>query len=62
MFAENNYNGKVPNISLTDEDYNLIALVNRELSGYISVLEKGKLREGNPNDGKYKFQLRIYSR
>ncbi|KAK6634691.1 hypothetical protein RUM43_012093 [Polyplax serrata] len=46
MFCEKNYDFKVPNISLTDDDHELIALVNRELTGYISVLEKGKLRDG----------------
>lgn len=46
MFCEKNYDFKVPNIILTDDDRELIALVNRELTGFISVLEKGKLRDG----------------
>ncbi|EEB11468.1 methionine-tRNA synthetase, putative [Pediculus humanus corporis] len=46
MFCEKTFDSKIPNMNLTDENYELVALVNRELHEYISVIEKGKLREG----------------
>lgn len=46
VFAEKFYQSVVPEINLTQEDYQLIALVNRELSCYITALENGKLRDG----------------
>ncbi|KAL0268339.1 UNVERIFIED_CONTAM: hypothetical protein PYX00_010318 [Menopon gallinae] len=46
VFAEKNYDSKVPEMNLLKEDFELIALVNRELTGYITALEKGKLRDG----------------
>ena len=52
MFCEKTFDSKIPNMNLTEENYELVALVNRELHEYISVIEKGKLREG-----KYYFTI-----
>lgn len=46
VFAEKNYNSIVPDINLIDEDYLLLARVNKEIADYISVIENGKFREG----------------
>lgn len=46
VFCEKNHGSKIPKVSLIDEDYETIAMVNRDLQGYILMLEKGKLREG----------------
>lgn len=46
MFAEKNFGGKVPNMELTKEDFTLLALITREVQGYVQVLDKAKLRDG----------------
>ena len=35
----NNFNKKMPSITLNDEDKKLIALVNRELKQYIELMD-----------------------
>ena len=39
MFLSNNFNKKMPAITLNDEDKKLIALVNRELKQYIELMD-----------------------
>ncbi|XP_030373626.1 methionine--tRNA ligase, cytoplasmic [Scaptodrosophila lebanonensis] len=46
VFCEKNFNSTVPEIALTQDELILLALVNRELRGYINSLEKAKLRDG----------------
>ncbi|XP_056648477.1 methionine--tRNA ligase, cytoplasmic [Diorhabda sublineata] len=46
VFAKNNFNSKIPEMKLTDDDYNLLALCTREYKGYIESLEKSKFRDG----------------
>ncbi|XP_047038248.1 methionine--tRNA ligase, cytoplasmic isoform X3 [Helicoverpa zea] len=44
-FCANSYKGRVPDLELTPADYELIALVNREVIAYVQHMEKGRLRE-----------------
>ncbi|XP_075988296.1 methionyl-tRNA synthetase 1 isoform X2 [Anticarsia gemmatalis] len=44
-FCANTFKGKVPDLVLTQADYELIALVNREVIAYVNHIEKGRLRE-----------------
>lgn len=46
MFVEKTYNSTIPEMHLEEEDVTLLALVNRELSCYIKMLEAAKLRDG----------------
>lgn len=46
VFCEKNYNSVVPPMNLTNEEHILLALINRELRGYINSLEKARLRDG----------------
>lgn len=46
VFCEKNFNSTVPEIVLTQDELVLLALINRELRGYINSLEKAKLRDG----------------
>ncbi|XP_073813563.1 methionyl-tRNA synthetase 1 [Musca autumnalis] len=46
VFCEKNFNGTVPAMNLTNDEEVLLALINRELRGYISSLEKARLRDG----------------
>ncbi|XP_063918598.1 methionine--tRNA ligase, cytoplasmic [Zophobas morio] len=46
VFAKNNFNKTVPEIKPNDDDFTFLALCTRELKGYISCLEKAKLRDG----------------
>ncbi|XP_060808549.1 methionine--tRNA ligase, cytoplasmic isoform X2 [Amyelois transitella] len=45
-FCANSFSGVVPAVELTRSDYELIALVNREVVAYVHNMEKGRLREG----------------
>ncbi|CAH2083876.1 unnamed protein product [Euphydryas editha] len=45
-FCANSFKGVVPDTRYCVTDYELIALVNRELVGYVQQMEKGRLREG----------------
>ena len=40
MFVNNNFNGAIPAVTLTEEDTELLAQVTRELKLYGSNLEK----------------------
>lgn len=44
-FCSNTFKGKVPELSLTQNDFELMALVNREVIAYVQHMEKGRLRE-----------------
>ncbi|KAL7736851.1 hypothetical protein ACLKA6_015685 [Drosophila palustris] len=46
VFCEKNFNSTVPEMVLTQDELVLLALINRELRGYINSLEKAKLRDG----------------
>ncbi|XP_047541457.1 methionine--tRNA ligase, cytoplasmic isoform X2 [Vanessa atalanta] len=44
-FCANTFKGVVPDAELTAADYELFALVNREVAGFVQHMEKGRLRE-----------------
>ncbi|KAM3955443.1 LOW QUALITY PROTEIN: methionyl-tRNA synthetase 1 [Aphomia sociella] len=44
-FCANSFKGIVPEIKPTQTDYELMALVNREVVAYVQHMEKGRLRE-----------------
>ncbi|XP_057335571.1 methionine--tRNA ligase, cytoplasmic [Microplitis mediator] len=44
-FAEKNYDGVIQEIELRDEEYNLLAHVQRELTQYNLLMEQAKLRD-----------------
>ncbi|XP_038217686.1 methionine--tRNA ligase, cytoplasmic isoform X2 [Zerene cesonia] len=44
-FCVNSFNGKIPGAKLTSSDYELFALVNREVVAYVREMERGRLRE-----------------
>ncbi|XP_014085549.2 methionine--tRNA ligase, cytoplasmic [Bactrocera oleae] len=46
VFCEKNFNCVVPTMTLTKDELILLALINREVRGYINSLEKAKLRDG----------------
>ncbi|CAO1443103.1 unnamed protein product [Diamesa hyperborea] len=45
VFCEKNFNSTIALITLNADDLNLVALVNRELKGYINSMEKSRFRE-----------------
>jgi len=49
VFVTNNFGGKLPKISLTDEDKELLAHVSRELNRYVDNLEQIRIRDGIRN-------------
>lgn len=46
VFCEKNFNSTVSEIVLSEDELNLLALINRELKSYVSAMEKAKLRDG----------------
>lgn len=44
-FINNNFNGEIPEINLSDSDKLLIAQINREIEQYISLMDKTRLRD-----------------
>lgn len=46
MFSSKFFNGEIPNITLTDEEKQLIASITKELVCYLREVENGRLREG----------------
>lgn len=46
MFCEKFFEAKVPVMQPNSEDYSILALCTRELKGYMSCVEKAKLRDG----------------
>ncbi|XP_062603624.1 methionine--tRNA ligase, cytoplasmic-like isoform X3 [Saccostrea cucullata] len=49
MFVSNNFGGEIQEMNLTEEDFHLLALVNRELQTYIDNMEQIKLRDSIRN-------------
>ena len=49
MFLANNFGGVIQEITLADDDKQLLALITRELAAYIDNLENGRLRDGIRN-------------
>merc|ERR1719509_111382 len=45
-FTKDNFGSKVPEMALTNEDWELVARVNQELANYIAQLEDAREREG----------------
>lgn len=45
VFCEKNFNSTIALITLNADDLNLVALVNRELKGYINSMEKSRFRD-----------------
>ncbi|XP_055839978.1 methionine--tRNA ligase, cytoplasmic [Episyrphus balteatus] len=46
VFCEKNYDSTIPPMTLTKDELILLALVNREVKGYVQSLEKARLRDG----------------
>ncbi|XP_064397702.1 methionine--tRNA ligase, cytoplasmic-like isoform X2 [Halichondria panicea] len=46
MFIKNNFGCTIPEMSLTDGDIEFVAMVTRELRGYLNCLENLKIRDG----------------
>ncbi|XP_014220044.1 methionine--tRNA ligase, cytoplasmic [Copidosoma floridanum] len=46
MFVEKNFDSKVPEINLQADDLRVLALIQRELTSYVTLLEQAKLRDG----------------
>lgn len=46
VFCEKNFNCTISTIILSEIECNLLALINREIKGYIACMEKAKLRDG----------------
>lgn len=44
-FCANTFKGVVPEVNMTRDDYELVALVNREVVAYAQQMEKGRLRD-----------------
>jgi methionyl-tRNA synthetase len=45
-FLKNNFKSTIPPMTLSGDDKMLLALINREIEGYIDCLEKLKIRDG----------------
>lgn len=46
VFCEKNFNSTISTIELTDAEHTVLALINREIKGYVLSMEKAKLRDG----------------
>lgn len=46
VFCEKNYNSIISEIVLTEDEYTVLALINREVKAYISSMERAKMRDG----------------
>lgn len=46
VFCEKNFNSTIAKIVLTEDEYTVLALINREIKGYIQAMEKARLRDG----------------
>jgi len=44
-FTKDNFNSCVPDMNLTDEDWEMVARINQELTDYIALLEEARERE-----------------
>ena len=48
-FLQKNFNGKVPEPDLTEEDKHFISIITKEIKNTLEIIEKVKLREGLEN-------------
>lgn len=46
VFCEKNFNSIIGNVQISDDELSIIALINREIKGYVQSMEKSKLRDG----------------
>lgn len=46
VFCEKSFNATIPPIALKEDDLILLALVNREIKGYVHSMERAKFRDG----------------
>lgn len=46
MFCEKNFASTIPPMKLVEDDLLLLALVNREIKGYVTSMDKARLRDG----------------
>lgn len=46
VFCEKNFNSIISNVKIGDDELSVIALINREIKGYVQSMEKSKLRDG----------------
>ena len=46
VFAEKNFNSTISTIAATEDEYHVLALINREIHDYVQAMEKAKLRDG----------------
>ncbi|KAG4067422.1 hypothetical protein HA402_009659 [Bradysia odoriphaga] len=46
VFCEKSFNATIPPIALKEDDLILLALVNREIKGYVHSMERSKFRDG----------------
>lgn len=46
VFAKNNFINTIPEMRPNKDDYILLALSTKEYKGYVTSLEKGRLRDG----------------
>lgn len=46
VFCEKNFQSTVGEVKVTEDELNVVALINREIKGYIQSMEKSKLRDG----------------
>ncbi|XP_040166180.1 methionine--tRNA ligase, cytoplasmic [Anopheles arabiensis] len=46
VFCEKFFDSTIPPMTLLEEDYTLLALINRELKGYVNQMEKARMRDG----------------
>lgn len=49
VFCEKNFNSLVPEMKLSEDDFQLLGFCTRELKSFMESLEKGKLRDGISN-------------
>lgn len=45
VFCESRFHSTISNITLNDDDLTLLALINREIKGYITSMEKARFRD-----------------
>jgi methionyl-tRNA synthetase len=46
VFCEKNFNSTISNITLNNDDAILVAIVNREIKGYVNSMERARYRDG----------------
>lgn len=46
VFCEKNFDSTIASIQVSEEELSVVALINREIKGYVHSMEKSKLRDG----------------